>query len=352
MNDYKVTVTSVPFGTTRDGHCVERWILSNGTMEVSVLTHGATIQKINVPDRHGQLRDVVLGYDTLAEYEANTCYFGAAVGRVANRIGGGQFSLNGETYTLVQNNGPNCLHGGVIGFDRKVWKAEAISDGVRMSYVSPDGEEGFPGELKVDITYQLTEDNGLVIHYSAVSNQDTLCNLTNHSYFNLNGHGEGDILDQKLLIEADHFTPLNPNFVPDGQILSVEATPFDFRQYHSIGSRIEADHPQIIQAGGYDHNFVLRTSGVLPGISASAFCLESGIKMETLTTKPGVQLYTPNYEIGGMTGKEGKPYEGRCAFCLETQYFPNGMAYHHFKKPILKAGEIYDHTTIYRFSVV
>ena len=353
MNDYKVTVTSAPFGTTRDGKAVERWILSNGSMEVSILTYGATVQTICVPGRDGVVRDVVLGYDTLEEYESNTCYFGAAVGRVANRIGGGQFTLNGETYTLVQNNGPNCLHGGTVGFDKKIWDAEIAYHGVKMTYTSPDGEEGFPGELKVTITYALEEDNSLSIHYEAISDKDTLCNLTNHSYFNLNGHGEGDVLSQELLIEADHFTPLSETFVPDGQILAVEGSAFDFTQYEPIGKRINSKHGQVVLAGGYDHNFVIRgyEAGKL-NRAAIALCLDSGIRMETLTTKPGVQLYTPNYEVGGMTGKAGKPYEGRCAFCLETQYFPNGMAYGHFVKPVLKAGETYDHTTIYRFSVI
>ena len=353
MSEYKVTVTSQPFGTTRDGKAVDRWILSNGTVEASILTYGATVSELKVPGRDGQIRDVVLGYDTLKEYEENTCYFGATVGRVANRIGEGKFVLNGQDYTLAQNNGPNCLHGGIVGFDRKIWNAEIAYRGVQMTYVSPDGEEGFPGELKVTVTFQLLEDNSLSIHYTAVSSKDTLCNLTNHSYFNLNGHGEGSVLDQQLLIESDYFTPLSPTFVPDGQILSVKDTPFDFRQYKAIGTDIEADDPQVVQAGGYDHNFVVRTTGDNFLVSAaSSICLESGIKMETLTTKPGIQLYTPNYEVGGMTGKSGKPYEGRCAFCLETQFFPNGMAYGHFVKPILKAGETYDHTTIYRFSVV
>ncbi|MBQ8590625.1 MAG: galactose mutarotase [Firmicutes bacterium] len=352
MSDYKVTVTSLPFGTNRDGKKVDRWILSNGSMEVSILTHGATVQKICVPGRDGQIRDVVLGYDTLEEYEQNTCYFGSAVGRVANRIGGGQFTLNDETYTLVQNNGPNCLHGGTIGFDRKVWDAEIAYHGVKMTYTSPDGEEGFPGELKVSITYSLEEDNSLSIHYEAISDKDTLCNMTNHSYFNLNGHGEGDVLGQELLIEADYYTPLNETFVPDGQIVNVKDTPFDFCTYRTIGSRIKDDHPQVIQAGGYDHNFVVRGMTGTERRAAIAICLESGIRMETLTTKPGVQLYTPDYPTGDMTGKDGKAYEGSCAFCLETQYFPNAMAYGHFEKPVLKAGATYDHTTVYRFSIV
>lgn len=367
MSDYKVTVTSHPFGTTRSGEPVERWILSNGSMEAAVLTYGATLQQLSVPDRHGVVRDVVLGYDTLKEYEDNTCYFGATVGRCANRIGGGQFLLNGQRFTLAQNNGSNCLHGGIVGFDKKVWKAEITYHGVRFSLVSPDGEEGFPGRLTVTVDYQLLCDNSLSIHYTAISDRDTICNLTNHSYFNLNGHGEGNVLDQQLLLESDFFTPLNGDFVPDGQVLTVDRTPFDFRSYQPIGSRIDGDHPQLRQAGGFDHNFVVRpaisasapssdrgdtaTDGSI-GTAAFALSLESGIRMETLTTMPGVQLYTPDYPVGGMTGKSGKPYEGRCAFCLETQYFPNAMAYGHFAKPILRAGDVYDHRTVYRFSTV
>jgi len=324
-------------------------------MEASVLTYGAIVSQLRVPDRRGAFRDVVLGYDTLEEYESHTCYFGAVIGRCANRIGGGRFRLNGREYVLAQNSGINCLHGGVTGFDRKVWTAEVLSDGVRLSLISPDGDEGFPGELNAAVEYRLKEDHSLSIHYRAVSDQDTVCNLTNHSYFNLNGHGLGTVLEHALQVESDYYTPLNSDFVPDGQILSVEGTPFDFRQPHLLGERIASHHPQIRLAGGYDHNFVLRSfpadDGQSTASAASIYSADSGIHMEVLTTMPGVQLYTPNYREE-MIGKEGRPYEGRCAFCLETQYFPNALAYSHFKHPVLKAQETCCHTTVYRFSTL
>lgn len=355
MNRTNTEVTSQPFGISSDGHPVMRYLIKNHQMEVSVLSYGATISQLKVPDRNGALRDVVLGYDTLKEYEAHTCYFGAVIGRCANRIGGGRFRLNQQEYRLAQNNGNHCLHGGITGFDRRVWVGEILPDGVRLSLTSLHNEEGFPGELRVTVDYRLKEDCCLCIHYQALSDRDTICNLTNHSYFNLNGHGLGTASEHVLQIESDYYTPLNSDFVPDGQVLKVDGSPFDFRKPRLLGAGLSSHHPQIQLAGGYDHNFALRSfpsrDGQSPFLAACACSAESGIHMETFTTMPGVQLYTPNYKEE-MAGKDGRVYQGRCAFCLETQYFPNALAYGHWKKPILLSGEPYLHTTTYRFSIL
>ena len=352
-----IKVTCALFGETADGRRVTRYRLENGNgMVVSVLDYGCTIQSVFVPDRSGRLADVVLGYDDIAGYEAGTVFFGAFVGRYANRIRKSEFELNGRMYRLEPNDGENHLHG---NFSRELFSAELLPDGVVFRRTSPDGEEGFPGTLEVEVSYRLTESNALVLTYRAAADADTVLNLTNHSYFNLNG--KGTVLGHKLSLFSDSFTEIGEGTIPTGRILPVEGTPFDFRTKRAIGERIDDDHPQIKLGNGYDHNYVLRDSGAEPmcdmdeGVYRFAELEgdESGIRMECFTTQPGVQFYTGNFvdtDAGGA-GKGGVTYPRRGGVCFETQHYPCSPNFPQFPSAVLRPGEKYCQKTIYRFSV-
>jgi aldose 1-epimerase len=344
------------FGKTPDGQPVDLYVLTNKSgAEASVTNYGGAVVSLKVPDRSGKLADVVLGYDTADGYVADKSYFGALVGRYGNRIGHAKFVLDGKTYTLAKNNGENSLHGGIKGFNKALWTAKMLpaKDGqsLELSYLSKDGEEGFPGNLKVTVTYTLTDANALKIDYSATTDKKTVVNLTNHSYFNLAGQGAGDILGHVLMIEADKFTPVDSGLIPTGELRDVVGTPFDFRKRSAIGARIDQDEEQLKLGGGYDHNFVLRRS-VGPGESLAARVVEpaSGRVLEVWTTEPGVQFYTGNFLDGKTVGKGGATYPKRSAFCLETQHFPDSPNQPKFPSVVLKPGERYHTITTYRFS--
>lgn len=343
-----MSVTKSFFGKTSDGRAVSRYTLTNEAgASVSILDLGGTIQSLKVP-APGGLVDVALGYDTVADYQQNTCYFGALIGRFGNRIGDSRFTLNGREYRLYPNDkNNNHLHGGREGFDKKLWQAEAGEDSLTLSYLSPDGEEGYPGNLSVTVTYQFDSENGLTIDYRARCDQDTVINLTNHTYFNLSGEGSGSVEDQELMLCAEAYTAIDPYGLTVERVIPVEGTPFDFRQMKPIGRDIAAGDEQLRYGGGYDHNFVLASGGELKRCAA-ARSPKTGIAMEVLTTQPGVQLYTGNAIIP-HTGKGGHLYGVRAGFCLETQHFPNGMACPSFISPVLKAGEEYHQVTVYRF---
>lgn len=345
------TPLRAPFGTTPAGEAVERITLRRGGMSCSVLTLGATLQSLVVPDRDGDPVDVVLGYETVEEYLNQDAYLGAVVGRFANRIAKGRFTLNGKEYSLAVNNGPNHLHGGVVGFSYLVWTVEELSEGrLTLSLTSPDGQEGYPGNLTVRVTYLLTE-NALELRYWAKSDQDTPCNLTNHSYFNLSGQGSGPVLDQEVALMADYYTPADPTSIPTGELAPVAGTPMDLRQSAPIGLHIEDPFDQLTQAKGYDHNYVV--DGPMGTLRPFARCVShrTGIVLLGETTLPGVQFYTANYLQEGRRGKEGAVYAPRHAFCLETQFYPDSPNQPTFPDPILSAGKIYDHRTRFTFSV-
>jgi aldose 1-epimerase len=340
------------FSSLPDGTAIARWTISNaGGASVAVMSYGATIVSLKVPDRGGKIDDVVLGYDQLKSYVAGPTYFGATVGRYGNRIGGARFKLDGVEYPLTANNGVNILHGGKRGFDKVVWAGEKI-DGqtVEFSYLSKDGEEGFPGNLSAHVRFSLSDSNALKIEYSATTDKDTVVNLTNHSYFNLAGQGNGDVLKQQLSIDADRITPTDTGLIPTGDLAPVEGTPFDFRQMHDIGLHIAADDEQIRTSHGYDMNFVLTKQDGLRH-AASAYDPASGRAMDVWTTEPGVQLYTSNGWNGSLAGKGGKKYPRFGAFCLETQHFPDSPNKPAFPSTVLKPGDTYHTTTEYRFSV-
>lgn len=344
-----MSVTQVPFGTTRDGSKVTLLRITNSMgCYLELLDYGCTVHALSVPDRDGRLTDVTLGYDTLGEYEEHDdAYLGAAVGRHANRIAEGKFTLNGHEYTLAKNNGENHLHGGIHGFDKYIWSYTVSGDdSVTFSRLSPHGEEGYPGNLRVSITYSFTRECSLEIDYRAESDADTVVNLTNHSYFNL--AGRGTVHSHLLQIYADFFTENDGGCLPTGRILEVTDTPMDFRQPKEIGAKIDADWEQLWSVGGYDHNFVLSDPSGLKK-AAVLFCPDTGIVMTVHTTMPGVQLYTAN-ALTPRKGKNTARYKERSGVCLETQYFPNAMVCHNFPSPVLKAGEVYSHRTIYSFT--
>ena len=338
------------FGMTSGGEAVSQITLVNGTLSCQVITYGAILRTLYVPDQNGKPLDVVLGYDTLKEYEEDTTYLGATVGRCANRIAGGKFSLNGKEYSLACNNGPNHLHGGELGFTQKVWNITRMEHNlVELSLFSPDGEDGYPGNLTVKVTYELV-DSTLQIRYWAQSDQDTLCNLTNHSYFNLSGHNGGSVLEQKLCICAERYTPADQNSVPLGTVEPVAATPMDFRDSHPIGDCIDAPFDQLIWGRGYDHNYEIAGAPGTLREAAKASSDRSGISMTATTTTPGMHFYTANYIEDGCKGKCGSVYGPRHGFCLEMQYFPDAINQPAFIPPVLKSGEVYDHTTQFTFS--
>lgn len=320
-------------------------------MEVTLSERGARVTSIMVPDRQGNVADVALGFRTAAEYAAATPYLGCTVGRYGNRIAGGRFELEGKVYNLARNNGPNHLHGGIVGFDKVLWSVTHPSvNSVAFSYLSRDGEEGYPGNLEATVTYELTEANELCISYRATTDKATPVNLTNHTYFNLAGEGYGDILRHQVTIHAERYTPVDETAIPTGELASVAGTPFDFRTPKTLGRDIDQDHEQLRVGGGYDHNFALADGPQPLTLAATVYEPESGRLLEVLTEEPGVQLYTGNFLDGSLHGKSGKPYGRRSGFCLETQHFPDSPNQPAFPSTILRPGEIYETQTIYRFS--
>ena len=339
-------ITQSIFGHTKAGDVVAAYRLTNGCGAVAtVLDYGCILQALSVPNAQGGFTDVVLGYDTLAQYEEGDGYLGAAIGRVANRIGKGEFTLSGKTYKLARNNGENHLHGGIKGFDKFIWSAAVNGNALELSRVSPDGEEGYPGNLRVKVTYRLTEDNELRISYDAHADADTILNLTNHSYFNLNGGGT--VLSHELSVFAERFTENDDACLPTGKLLDTRDTPFDFSQPKTLGLDIEADNEQLRFGHGYDHNFVLSDTAILKK-AAVLYSPETGIVMTTLTTLPGIQVYSSNF-LTQRKGKNGSDIDRRYALCLETQVFPNAMACPNFPSPILRVGEHFHTETVYRF---
>jgi aldose 1-epimerase len=350
------TVTVAPFGRTPDGKPVEVYTLTNAKgMQVRAITYGAIIQAIRVPDRSGSLSDVTLGYDSLQGYLTTSPYFGAVVGRYANRIARGRFTLECRTYHLAVNNGPNHLHGGLKGYDKVVWGAESFqrgdSVGVKFTYISPDGDEGYPGTLQVSVRYTLTPSNELVVEYAATTDRPTPVNLSQHSYFNLAGEGSGDILGHVLTIKADRYTPVNSTLIPTGELAPVAHTPFDFRVPTAIGARINQANPQLEYGKGYDHNFVLNRTG--PGLAHAVRVLEpkTGRTLDISTTEPGLQFYSGNFLDGTIKGKGGHVYGHRSALVLETQHFPDSPNHPGFPSTILRPGKEYRSKTVFAFGV-
>lgn len=343
-----------PFGTLPDGTKVELFTLTNAAgLEVRAMTYGGIIVSLRVPDRRGQLDDIVLGYDTAAAYAAPHPYFGAIVGRYANRIANARFTLDGKTYQLKANNGPNHLHGGVTGFDKVTWSGEPFQDergaGVVLTYTSRDGEEGYPGTLAARVTYTLTDRNELIFDYHATTDAPTVVNLSQHSYFNLAGQGARDVLEHELQIHADRYTPVDDTLIPVGDLTPVADTPFDFRTPVAIGRRIAQEDVQLRRGRGYDHNYVLTRSGT--GLQSAARVVEraTGRTLEVSTTEPGLQLYTGNFLDGSITGKRGRVYRQRYGFCLETQHFPDSPNKPSFPSTVLRPGEEYRSRTVLTF---
>lgn len=349
-----MSITKKYFGKTNDGTEVHIYTLINSNgMSAEITNYGGIVVSLKVPDKNGNFVDVVLGHDKLEEYFANKPYFGAIIGRFANRIENGSFELNGTEYKVAKNDGENHLHGGIVGFDKVVWNSEIVEEEGRevlnLSYSSKDGEEGYPGNLRVKVTYTLTEDNSLKIDYSAVTDKDTIVNLTNHSYFNLSGQGSGDILGHEVKINADKFTVNDQYSIPTGEIRDVKGTPMDLTEFTLVGKGIDSDFEQIVFGKGYDHNWILNKDGDGCVKAAEVYDRTSGRLMEVYTTKPGIQFYTGNFIEASETGKNGAAYDKRSGLCLETQYFPNSIKHKHYPSPILRAGEKYRHSTIYKF---
>lgn len=342
------TIHAFPFGTTKSGDAVTRYLLEDGSLAVSILDYGGTVQALTVPDRTGKPIDIVLGMDTVCGYEAQNKFLGALIGRCANRIAQGRFSLNGKDYALRCNDGSNHLHGG-LGFDKRIWQAAANGSSLQLRLHSADGDEGYPGNLDVQVTYTL-EHGALMLDYWAKSDADTICNLTNHTYFNLSGHGSGSVASQYIRLFAGQYTPADALSIPTGAIDSVANTPMDLRTSQIIGDGIDRDFDQLRFAGGFDHNWVIDGASNQLRPAAEAFSPVTGIRMRTETTMPGIQFYSGNYLDGCPIGKGGAAYGKRCGFCLETQFFPDAMHHPAFPQPVLHAGDIYHQQTVYRFS--
>jgi aldose 1-epimerase len=351
----KTNIKKQPFGKTADGSVADLYTLTNRKgAEAAITNYGGIVVLLRVPDRKGNLADVVLGYDDLDGYIHDKAYFGALIGRYGNRIAQGKFSLSGKVFTLPRNNGENTLHGGLKGFNQALWRAKELKDkngpSLQLEYFSKDGEEGFPGNLSVKVIYTLTDDNELKIEYSATTDKETVVNLTNHSYFNLAGAGNGDILQHQVMLRADKFTPVDGGLIPTGELRSVQGTPMDFRTPTAVGTRIEQDDQQLKYGLGYDHNWVLESGGSsTPTLAASVYEPGTGRAFEVWTTEPGVQFYTGNF-LDGVKGKGGKAYNRRYALCLETQHFPDSPNQPTFPSTVLKPGQRYHTVTIYRFS--
>jgi aldose 1-epimerase len=342
------------FGKLPDGTPVDIYTLSEGPIEVRVTNYGGYLVSLKVPDRNGKSADIVLGFDDLDGYVNNnthqgTAYLGPIVGRYANRIARGTFTLDGRQYSLAINNGPNALHGGPHGFHQVVWKGRLIPEGIELTYLSKDGEEGYPGDLNVVVRYTLSQ-GALTIDYSATTDKDTILNLTNHTYFNLKGAGKGDILDHDLILHASRFTWADSNLTPTGELKSVGGTPLDFRKSTRIGERIDSDYEQLRVAGGYDQNFVLDAGGRELAEAAEVYEPSSGRVMRVLTDQPGVQFYTGNFFDGTIKGKSGITYQRRYGLCLETQHFPDSPNHPEFPTTELKPGQRFHRVTVFAFS--
>jgi aldose 1-epimerase len=346
------TAAKTSWGKTPDGETVDLYTLTNVRgAEAHIITYGGIVVSLKVPDRLGAMADVVAGLDNLEGYLKPPPYFGAIIGRYGNRVGKARFSLNGMAYMLAKNDGENSLHGGIRGFDKRVWTAKPLSvQSLELAYLSKDGEEGFPGNLAATVTYTLTDANEFKIEYSAATDKDTVVNLTNHSYFNL-AAGEHDILEHQVVIRADRFTPVDKDLIPTGELKSVQGTPLDFRTATAIGERIDQRDEQLIFGRGYDHNWVLNRSGSGLEVAAKVTELKSGRVMEVLTTEPGLQFYTGNFLDGTLRGK-GRAYTRRSAFCMETQHFPDSPNKPNFPSTVLRPNSKYQTTTVYRFSVI
>lgn len=348
-------ITKQDFGSTPDGRTFLYTLKNEQGVEVAITNFGGIIQSLKVPDKNGQLVDVVLGFDNIEGYLTEHPFFGAIIGRYGNRIAKGIFKIGDQTYNLATNNEPNHLHGGVKGFDKVIWSVEELKSsseepGLILSYLSKDGDQGYPGNLNVQVTYRLTKDNSIEISYHATTDQATYVNLTNHSYFNLNGAGVGDILDHELMLHASKFTPVDPTLIPTGVLADVTGTPFDFSNYKKIGQEIDAEDEQIGFGGGYDHNFVLDAPSLSKSF-ASVRSINTGIVMSVFTEEPGVQLYSGNFLDGTNVGKGGAVYHKRYGFCLETQHYPDSPNQSSFPTTLLEPGHEYKTKTIYQFEV-
>jgi aldose 1-epimerase len=353
LNQTMDAITQAPFGRTTDGTIIEIFTLRNRNgMKARIMSYGGIVVSLTAPDRNGKFDDVVLGYDNLNDYlNFNQPHFGALIGRYGNRIADAKFSLAGKTYTLAKNNGSNCLHGGLKGFDRFVWRAKPTETtkgpALELNHLSKDGDEGFPGNLSVKAIYSLTHENELRLDFSATTDAPTVCNLTHHPYFNL--AGEGSVLNHELCLNASRFTPINGSCIPTGELKFVDGTPFDFRKPTKIGARINEADEQLKLAGGYDHNLVIDKPPDELGLAARVYDPATGRFMEILSTEPGMQFYTANHLVN-ITGKGGLIYQPRAAFCIEPEHFPDSPNKPQFPTTELKPGQIYQNTTIYRFS--
>ena len=350
----KGQVNRQPFGKTKDGTAVDLYTLRNSKgAEAGICNYGGLVIFLKVPDRNGQFGDVVLGYDNLADYIKDTPYFGAMIGRYGNRIAKGKFTLDGKEYTLAINNGPNALHGGLKGFDKVVWEPSILAGpegpSLQLRYTSKDGEEGYPGNLSVTAVYTLTDDNALKLEYTATTDKDTVINLTQHSYFNL--AGKGDILKHEVMMPADKFTPVDSTLIPTGELKPVEGTPFDFRTSTAIGARIGQDDEQLKFGNGYDHNWVMNKPMGQLGLMARVYEPTTGRVLEVWSTEPGLQFYTGNFLDGKLTGKGGWVYQFRNGFCMESQHYPDSPNQPNFPSVVLKPGQVYKNTIIFKFSV-
>jgi len=350
-----MSIKKQAFGKTADGTPVDLYTLTNvNGLEAKISNYGGTLVSLMAPDRDGKQADVTLGFDTLEEYIKKSLYFGCIVGRYANRIARGTFTLDDVEYTLAQNDGENHLHGGIKGFDKVVWQAEEVRGdgkvGLKLTYLSKDSEEGYPGNLSVKVIYNLTNNNEWKIEYLATTDKATVVNLTNHAYFNLAGGVSEDILGHELMINADRFTPIDKSLIPTGELRSVKGTPMDFTQATAIGARIERDDEQLLFGNGYDHNWVLNSRGGSLALAASVYEPTTGRGLQVYTTEPGIQFYTGNFLDGSITGRGGQVYTRRYGFCLETQHFPDSPNKPDFPTTVLKPGEKYTQTTIYKFS--
>ncbi|WP_370479211.1 aldose epimerase family protein [Tamlana flava] len=353
-DENKATITKSDYGIMPDSTTVEQYVLKNANgVEMSVITFGGRITSLKVPNKNGEFENVVLGFDNLDDYLKDNPFFGALIGRFGNRIAKGKFTLNGEEYTLATNNGENHLHGGVDGYDRVVWTAEPIEDdknpGLKLTYLSKDGEEGYPGNLNITVVYTLTDDNTLEVDYEATTDKATVINLTQHAYFNLTGDFSKDILDHEVVINADAFLPVDATLIPSGEIRKVEGTPFDFTTAKAVGKEINADNEQLKLGGGYDHCWVLNGDKGTLRMAASAYDKNSGRLMEIYSTEPGIQFYTGNFLDGTLPMPNGGTYEHRTGFCLETQHYPDSPNQNNFPSVVLNPGETYKTKTTFNF---